>query len=267
VTGTKIKYKDGKVGRLEGKVAVITGAGSGMGRAAAILFAKAGAKVVVADWVAEWGQETVRMVKEAGGKATFINVDVSKEEDIKNMIKTAVDTYGKLNVLYNNAGVFGEVKSTVEISGENFDNVIAINLKGVWLGMKYAIPEMLKAGGGSIINIASIAADVAQRCHTHYAASKGGIVSLSRVAALEYADKNIRVNCINPGPIETPLMLSLMEDPEASKRFLSAVPQGRLAKPEEIAYAALFLASDECPFMTGQAMVIDGGSEADSHMT
>jgi len=256
------------MGRLDGKVAIITGAGTGMGQTAAILFAKEGAKVVVADCVAEWGEQTVMMIKEAGGEAIFIKVDVSKTEDIKKMINTAIDTYGKLDVLYNNAGVnTGYGAPTIEWTEEDYDKNMDVNVKGVWLGMKYAIPEMIKAGGGSIINTASVAADAAQRGSCIYAASKGAVISMSRVAAVEYAGQNIRTNVIKPGTIATPMTLKVLKhDPEAIKRIEREIPQGRLGKPEEVAYLALFLASDESSHITGQKLTVDGGMEADSHL-
>ena len=253
------------MGRLDDKVAIITGAGAGMGRIAAIEFAKEGAKVVVAEYVAESGEETVRMIKEAGGEAIFIKTDVSKTEDVKRMIKITVDTYGKLDVLYNNAGVVAEMAPTVESTEENFDKTIAVNLKGVWLGMKYAIPEMLKTGGGSIINTASQAGERGTPNVPAYSASKGGILALSRGTAMEYATKNIRVNCINPGLIATPMMADQLKDnPELREKYLAAIPQGRLGKPEEVALAALFLASGESSHITGQVLVVDGGMEASS---
>jgi len=252
------------MGRLKGKVALITGAGSGMGQVAAILFAKEGAKVVVVDWVAEGGEETVRMIKEAGGEATFVKADVSRAEDAKRMIRATVDSYGKLDILYNNAGIQGDVVRTADLSEENYDKVMAINLKGVWLGMKYAIPEMIRTGGGSIINTASMSgAMVAMKGAPHYGASKGGVVALSRVTAIEYVTKNIRVNCINPGLTLTPMSRGVMErDPEAFKRLTDPLPMGRPAEPEEIAQAALFLASDESSYITGTALVVDGGLTA-----
>ena len=162
------------MGKLDGKVAIITGAGMGMGQAGAILFAKEEAKVVVVDWNAEAGKETVKMIKESGGEAIFVKADVSKAEDVKSMVKTTIDTYGKLDILFNNAGIAGEIVPTVECTEENWDKVLAINLKSVWLGMKYAIQEMLKTGGGSIINTGSITADVAMPNRPPYTAAKGG---------------------------------------------------------------------------------------------
>lgn len=248
--------------RLKGKVAIITGAGQGMGQTGAIIFAREGAKVVVAEYVAQSGEETVQMIKKAGGEATFVKTDVSKEDDVRNLIKTTVDTYGKLDILYNNAAIIGEATPTAECTTANWAKVISVNLTGVFLGMKYAITEMLKGGGGSIINTASQAGERGMPNIPPYTASKGGVLALSRAAAIEYAKKNIRINCINPGVIATPMALGL--SPAAIKRFTEAIPQGRLGKPEEVAYAALFLASDESSHITGHALVVDGGMEADS---
>lgn len=252
--------------RLEGKVAIITGAGSGMGQMAALLFAGEGAKVVVADCVVEAGRKTVKMIRETSGDAIFVKADVSRTEDVKNMIKTAIDTYGKLDVLYNNAGIGGEGVPTTECTEESFSRLMAVNVKGVWLGMKYAIPAMIKSGGGSIINTSSIAADVAQRGISLYSASKGAVISMSRVVAVEFAPQNIRVNCIKPGMTATPLLKSaLKHNEELYKRLEAAAPTGRLTQPEEIAQLALFLASDECAHLNGQTVAVDGGTEIDSH--
>ena len=255
------------MGRVEGKVAIVTGAGSGIGRASAMLLAKEGAKTVVVDRNAEAGEETVRMIKEAGGEAIFVKADVSKVEDIKKMVKTAVSTYGKLNILFNNAGLIAEVAPTAEATEEKFDETIATNLKGAFMGMKYAIPEMLRIGGGSIINIASIAGTKGVTNAPAYAASKGGVLALSRATAIEYATQNIRVNCISPGTISTPAMAALMkDDPEIKRNYEEAVPQGRLGRPDEVAQVVLFLASDEASHITGEKLAIDGGLEADSHL-
>jgi NAD(P)-dependent dehydrogenase (short-subunit alcohol dehydrogenase family) len=255
------------MGRVEGKVAIVTGAGSGIGRASAMLLAKEGAKTVVVDRNAEAGEETVRMIREAGGEAIFVKADVSEAEDIKKMVKTAVSTYGKLNILFNNAGFIHEVAPTADASEEVFDETIATNLKGAFMGMKYAIPEMLRIGGGSIINIASIAGTKGVTNAPAYAASKGGVLALSRATAIEYATQNIRVNCISPGTISTPAMAALMkDDPEIKRNYEEAVPQGRLGRPDEVAQVVLFLASDEASHVTGEKLAIDGGLEADSHL-
>ena len=255
------------MGRVEGKVAIVTGAGSGIGRASAMLLAKEGAKTVVVDRNAEAGEETVRMIREAGGEAIFVKADVSEAEDIKKMVKTAVSTYGKLNILFNNAGLIAEVAPTAEATEEKFDETIATNLKGAFMGMKYAIPEMLRIGGGSIINIASIAGTKGVTNAPAYAASKGGVLALSRATAIEYATQNIRVNCVSPGTISTPAMAALMkDDPEIKRNYEEAVPQGRLGRPDEVAQVVLFLASDEASHVTGEKLAIDGGLEADSHL-
>lgn len=249
------------MGRLQDKVAIVTGAGSGIGREAAILFAQEGAKVVGVDCITEGGEETIKMIKEAGDEAIFVYADVSKTEDVKKMVKTAVDTYGRLDVLFSNAGI-APSEPLKDWTEEEFERVIATNLKGVILGMKYAIPEMLKAGGGSIINTASMAADRAIPNFTSYTASKGGIVAVTRAVAVEYATQNIQVNCVNPGVIATKLVLEA-QNPEEIK---PAIPMRRLGKPKEVACVALFLASGEASFITGQTIVVDGGQEADSHI-
>jgi len=196
------------MGRLERKVAIVTGSGSGIGKASAILFAKEGAKVVVADWSEEWGEETVSAIKADGGEAIFVKTDVSSEEAIKNMIKTAVDTYGKLDVLFNNAGIL-EIEDVpiTECKAENFDKVISINLRSVYLGIKHAIPEMLKIGGGSIVNTASGAARDGWPHIPAYSAAKGGITGLARQVAADFTSKNIRINCLllsPPGTYQDP---------------------------------------------------------------
>jgi len=255
------------MGRLDGKVAIITGAGSGMGRTAALIFTKEGAKVVVADVNQQAGKETVKMVKDAGGDATFVKVDVSKAEDVKNMVKTAVDTYGKVNVLYNNAAIGEQALAyTADCTEENWDKVQAVDLKGVWLCMKYAIPEIIKAGGGSIINVASQAATHGNFGLPSYTAAKGGVLSLSRGAAVEYADKNIRVNVVEPGYISTPMLMGFFEAmPEMRKKIEDGTPQHRIGKPEEVVWTVVFLASDESSHITGAELPIDGGITAWSH--
>ena len=255
------------MGRLDDKVAIITGAGAGMGREAAILFAQEGAKVVVNDCVAEAGMETVRMIRKSVGNSTFVKGDVSKREDWQELIRITVATYGKLNVLYNNAAVAIR-EPLIESTEEIFEKIIAVNLKGTWLGMKYTIPEMIKAGGGSIINVSSTAADSADRGSAIYAASKGAVMSMSRVAAIEHAAHNIRVNVIKPGGISTYMFKKYFEDnAEAMDNYLNKLPFHRLGKPEEVALLASFLASDESSLITGQKLTIDGGIEADSRMT
>jgi NAD(P)-dependent dehydrogenase (short-subunit alcohol dehydrogenase family) len=250
--------------KLEDKVAVITGAGSGIGRATALLFAQEGAKVVVADYSVEGGEETVRQVKEKGGEAIFIKTDVSQAADTQRMVKTAIDKYGRLDILYNNAGIEGTLVPTESVSEVDWDRVLSVNLKGVFLGSKYAIPQMLKQGGGVIISTASIAGLVAVTDMPAYCASKGGVVLLTKAMALEYAKKNIRVNCICPGAIRTPMFDRLTGlQSEAEKLFCEGEPIGRCGQPEEVAQAALYLASDQSSFVTGTALIVDGGWTAE----
>ncbi len=249
------------MGVLQGKVAIVTGGGSGMGRDTAILFAKEGARVAVADWSEPGGQETVSRIRASAGECVFIKTDVSRPEQVRNMVQTAVAKYGKLNILMNIAGIVASEGSTVDCSEETFMKVISINLFGVWLGMKYGIPEIEKAGGGSIVNFTSIAALEAYKSIPAYAASKGGIISLTRVAAIESASKNIRVNCIAPGHIATPMFLGCWTK-EQLKHLEEIGPQGRLGKSEEIAQVALFLASDAASHITATTIVADGGVTA-----
>jgi NAD(P)-dependent dehydrogenase (short-subunit alcohol dehydrogenase family) len=249
-----------KMGKLEGKVALITGAGSGIGRATALLFAKEGAKVAVADFVPAGGQETVRRIKEAGGEAIFIRVDVSKAAEVERMVKTAVDTYGRIDILHNNAGIQGPFAPVAELTEEDWDRVINTNLKGVFLGTKYAIPVMLNQGGGIIINTTSAGGLVGIPAVAAYCASKGGVIQLTRSTALEYAKQNIRVNCICPGGTQTPMMEPWIPVDEAAREaFMQALPAGRMIQPEEIARAALFLACDDSSSAIGSVLVVDRG--------
>jgi meso-butanediol dehydrogenase/(S,S)-butanediol dehydrogenase/diacetyl reductase len=253
------------LGRLDGKVALITGAGSGIGRASALLFAKEGCKVVVVDVVEEAGKETVSMIKESGGDAIFLKADVSKAFDSKRVMKATVAKYGKLDILFNNAGInpSGTVVDTPE---KVWDRVININLKGVFLFSKYAIPEMAKGGGGVIVNTASVSGLVGTANEIAYVASKGGVVMMTKAMAIDHAHQNIRVNCICPAGTETALLgkwLATVKEPEKVRQELTSMSLlKRLAKPEEIAYTALFLVSDESSFMTGSAVAVDGGFTA-----
>jgi NAD(P)-dependent dehydrogenase (short-subunit alcohol dehydrogenase family) len=242
--------------KLKDKVALITGAGSGIGRAAALLFAKEGAKVVVADYYPKGGEETVRLIKEQGGEALFVGADVSKAYEAERMVKTAIEVYGRLDILYNNAGVMGPNSSLIECSEEEWDRFLDINLKGTFLCSKYAIPEMVKSGGGSIINTGSEMGMVGCDGAPAYSASKAGVINLTRSMASEYTQSGIRVNCINPGTIEThPHSL------EENRRLIARVcPSGRMGKPEEVAYVALFLASDEASFVSGANIEVGGGA-------
>ena len=244
--------------RLKDKVAIITGGGSGIGRATCLLFAREGAKVVVADYIAEGGNETVRQISAAGGQAVFVQADVSKSADVQNMIGAAVRNYGRVDIFFNNAGIEGPSTKLANLKEEDWDRVIAIDLTSVYLGMKYVIPEMIKQGGGVILSTASVAGLVGFQGSGAYAAAKAGVINLTRLAALEYADKNIRVNCICPGVIETPMVERVLGG-RPRERVVRSEPIGRLGRPEDIANAALFLASDESSFATGAPFIIDGG--------
>jgi len=250
--------------RLTNKVALITGAGSGIGRESALLFAREGAKVVVVDINSAAGQETVSLVKAAGGEAAFTGADVSKAVEARLMIEFAEKTFGKLNVLFNNAGIFPDQDGSVlETEEDVWDRVMNVNLKGVFFGCKYGIPALLGAGGGSIINTASFVALVgAATSQIAYTASKGGVLAMTREMAVEFARKNIRLNAICPGPVETPLLAQLLSDPARRQRRMVHIPMGRLARANEIAQAALFLASDESAYVNGATFTVDGGITA-----
>ena len=248
------------MGKLDEKVALITGAGAGIGRTTALLFAREGAKVVVADYDPAGGQDTVKMIKEAGGEAIFVEADVSKAADAERMVKTVVDTYGRLDILHNNAGTRHEFIASADLKEEDWDRVINTNLKGVFLGSKYAIPTMLSQGGGVIINTASAAGIIGAPNYVAYAASKGGVIQLTKAMALEYVGQNIRVNCICPGVTQTPGVTQKMaDDPKAQETFAKSLPGGRWIQPEEIAQAALYLASEDSCSVIGAALVIDLG--------
>ena len=247
-------------GKLEDKVAVITGAASGIGRATALLFAREGARVVVADWDESGGSRIAEEIAEAGGEAVAVRTDVSQAEDVRSLINAAVEGYGRLDVLFNNAGVEGELAPTADCSLENWDSVIGINLKGVFLGMKYAIPHMVSHGGGTIINNASVAGVVGFAGLPAYCASKGGVIQLTKAAALEYAKAGIRVNAICPGVIATPMVERVIGDnKEMKKSFEALEPVGRFGTPEEVARLALFLATEDSSFCTGAPFIVDGG--------
>ncbi len=248
---------------LENKIALVTGGGSGIGRACALAFAREGTKVVVADVVVKGGEETVQMIKEVGGESIFVKTDVSKTDDVEAMVKRAVDTFDRLDCAVNNAGIEGMMARTADCTEENWDRVIGINLKGVWLCMKYEIPEMLKHGGGAIVNMASVAALVGFQEMPAYCASKGGIMQLTKAAALEYAKAGIRVNAVCPGVIRTPMVERLTGgNPEAESPFTAMEPVGRMGTPEEIAEAVVWVCSDAASFVTGHPMVVDGGLTA-----
>jgi len=248
------------MGKLEKKVAVITGAASGIGRATAIRFAGEGAAVVIADMNREGGEAAVRDCKENGGSAVFQLADVSSEEDIKGAVARAVKEFGRLDVIYNNAGLGGAVGPLEKTSAENWDRTFSILLRAVFLGIKHAVPEMRKAGGGSIVSTASIAGIRGAAGLHAYCAAKAGVISLTRSAAIEFAKDKIRVNCICPGLIATPLTYNRLPGGEqtATQLFAAFQPWPRAGRPEDIAAMALFLASDDSEFVSGQAMVVDG---------
>lgn len=250
--------------RLDGKVALITGAGNGMGQVASVLFAREGARIVVADFSEAGGAETVAAVEAVGGEAAFVKVDVGNAEQVEGMIAFAMTRFGALNVLYNNAGIFpADDGGTTETPEPTWDRVMEVNLKGVWLGCKYGIPAMLASGGGSIVNVASFVALMgAATAQIAYTASKGGVLAMTREIAVEYGRQNIRANSLCPGPIATPMLEELMSDPVRKARRIVHIPMGRLGQAEELAKAALFLASDDSSFMTGAQLVVDGGITA-----
>jgi NAD(P)-dependent dehydrogenase (short-subunit alcohol dehydrogenase family) len=250
--------------RLEGKVAVITGGGSGMGRVASELFASEGARVVVADGSDEPGEATVQAIDAAGFDAAYVRADVSKPADAEAMIASAVERFGRLDILYNNAGVMlADDGSVADTSEDIWDRTLAINVKGVALGCKYGVPAMIASGGGSVINVASFVAWMgAATSQTAYTASKGAVLSMTREIAVEYARRGVRCNALCPGPIDTPLLAELLSDPARRQRRLVHIPMGRLGRAEELARAALFLASDDSSFMTGASLIVDGGITA-----
>jgi NAD(P)-dependent dehydrogenase (short-subunit alcohol dehydrogenase family) len=242
--------------QLEGKVAIITGAGSGIGRSTAQLFANEGAKVVISDISEEHGNKVADELKQKGGEAYFLKADSSKPEDHENLVKQTIQKYGSLDIAVNNAGIGGPLAATGEYPIEGWQKVIGINLSGVFYGLRYQIPAML-AKGGSIVNIASILGAAGTRFSPAYVAAKHGVVGLTKAAALEYADKNIRVNSVGPGYIKTPLLDSL--DDATLKTLIGLHPMGRLGEANEIAALILWLASSQSSFVTGSYYPADGG--------
>jgi NAD(P)-dependent dehydrogenase (short-subunit alcohol dehydrogenase family) len=257
--------------RLKDKVAVITGGSSGLGRATALLFAEEGAKVVVGDVNVEGGRETAELVQQAGGDALFVETDVTNSADVQRMVQAAVDAYGRVDVLFNNAGIDGEVAITHEASEENWDRVVDVNMKAVFLGMKHGIAQMLEQGGGAIINTSSCVAEHGWAGLPAYSAAKAGVLTLTKIAAVEYGDKNIRINAIKPGLMMTDLSRRANEERESGGtiegvadvdplvRLGNQNPTRRGSDPKEVAYAALFLASDEASYVHGVVLPVDGG--------
>jgi NAD(P)-dependent dehydrogenase (short-subunit alcohol dehydrogenase family) len=250
--------------RLDGKVALITGGGSGIGKSSCVRFGAEGAKVVAVDLKLDAAEATVREIVDAGGVASAFAADVSKAKDSEAMVRFAEETYGALHVAFNNAGVFHPDDESVTTTSEDiWDFVIDVNLKGVFFGCKYEIPALLRSGGGSIINTASFVAVMGAAVpQIAYTASKGGVLAMTREIAVEFARQNIRVNALCPGPVETPLLAELLSDPARRQRRLVHIPPGRFARAEEMANAALFLASDEASFVNGSTFMVDGGITA-----
>lgn len=245
---------------LQGKVAIVTGGTSGIGRDTAVLFANAGARVVVAGRREVEGKETIDLIRAAGGDGLFVKTDVSRTADVQALVRKTVEKFGRLDVAFNNAGIEGSWLPIVEQPEEDWDRTIAINLKGVWLCLKYEIQQMLKQGsGGAIVNMASVGGLIGSAGVATYSASKHGVMGLTKSAALEYAKSGIRVNAVCPAVIETPMAERLFGEPEVEKRMRGMHPIGRFGKPMEVAEAVLWMCSDRSSFMTGQSIVLDGG--------
>ena len=246
-------------GLLDGKVTLVTGAGGGIGRATALVLAREGAKVLVSDISTRRGLETATLVQNAGGEAEFFKADVSREADCKALIAAAVNKWGRLDGAHNNAGISGQIVSVADDTEENWDRTLAVDLKGVWLCMKYEIRQMLQQSSGSIVNTASTAGLLGAVRMGAYAAAKHGVIGITKTAALEYARANIRVNAVCPGLVGTPPILQWMENPDTRERLLGQEPIGRAGKPEEIGNAVAWLLSDASSFVTGAAFPVDGG--------
>jgi NAD(P)-dependent dehydrogenase (short-subunit alcohol dehydrogenase family) len=245
---------------LDGKVGLVTGGTSGIGRETAVLFAKAGAKVVVAGRREQEGKETIELIRAAGGDGLFVQTDVAKASEVETLVQKTVEKFGRLDIAFNNAGVENAVTPIIRQSEEDFDRTININLKGVWLCLKYEIQQMLKqGGGGAIVNMASIMGLVGSAGVAAYSASKHGVIGLTKTAALENAKSGIRVNAVCPGFTETPMADRIFRIPGARKYLLSCHPIGRFGRPAEIAAGVVWMCSDRASFMTGQSLVLDGG--------
>lgn len=244
---------------LKDKVALVTGGGSGIGRAASLVFAREGAKVAVSDIDNEGGEETVRMIKETGGEALFIKADVSKAQDVERMVNQTLDAYKGLYCACNNAGI-GSPAGTVICTEKEWDRTMSVNLKGVWLCMKHEIPQMLNNGGGAIVNVSSFAGLAASKLGlVAYSASKHGVIGLTKTSAVEFAKQGIRINAVCPGATRTAIIEKFISDPEVESRVASNNPMNRIASPAEVAEAIVWLCSDAASFVTGIAMPVDGG--------
>ena len=249
------------MGKLDGKVALITGASGGIGRQAGLAFAAEGAAVVLADAATDAGEQLAEELRDQGRRAAFVRADVARAADVESMVAFAEETFGALHVLFNNAGIMpADDESVLDTDEATFDRVMAVNVKGVFFGCKFGIPALLRAGGGSIINTASFVAVMgAATSQSAYTASKGAVLALTREIAVEFARKGIRANALCPGPVNTPLLQALLAEPAARARRFVHLPMGRLAEAEEIAKAALFLASDDASYVNGTTFLVDGG--------
>ena len=243
---------------FSGRVAIVTGGSGGIGRAAALAFARKGAKVAVADILIEAGEETVQMIKNDGAEAIFVKTDVSNPAEVKALVDKAVKTYGSLDYAHNNAGIDGAQALTADYPEEMWNRVLSINLTGVWLCMKHEIPQMLKQGKGAIVNTASVGGFTALSKIAAYTAAKFGVIGITKTAALEYATQGIRVNAVCPGIISTPMTENL--DQEKKSSLLDMIPMERFGKPEDVAWAVLFLASEDASYITGETIVVSGGA-------
>jgi NAD(P)-dependent dehydrogenase (short-subunit alcohol dehydrogenase family) len=252
--------EDTMKGELEGSVALVTGGAAGIGRAASLAFARRGANVVIADLKVDQGNDVSQSIRRNGGEALFIRTDVSRTDDVERLIGKTVSTFGRLDSAFNNAGIEGQLATTVDCGEENFDRTIAVNLRGIWLCMRYEIQQMLRQGGGTIVNMSSVAGLVGFPNLPAYVASKHGVIGLTKTAALEYAKSRIRVNAICPGVIHTEMIDRVTgKNPVVEKQFIDLEPMGRMGTPEEIAEAAVWLCSTAASFVTGYALAVDGG--------
>jgi NAD(P)-dependent dehydrogenase (short-subunit alcohol dehydrogenase family) len=249
-------------GRFAGRGILVTGGGSGIGRAAALLFAQEGGRLAVVDQDENEAQATAKSIREAGGEALAIGADVSREADCRGMVERALGAYGRLHVAFNNAGIGASGFAVADEEEVAWSRLLDVNLKGIFLAMKYEIPAMVGSGGGAIVNTASVAGLVGERGIGAYAASKHGVVGLTRTAALDYIGQGVRINAVCPGATRTRMLASWFQDPKVEQFILSRHPIGRIAEPEEIARAVLFLASDDASFVVGQALAVDGGLTA-----